>query len=54
LNHNQLTGAVDLSRLPASLESLYLQYNAGMTGAWRGKKPDDYDFDGTGITVTGA
>lgn len=54
LSQNQLTGAVNLSQLPAKLEFLQLAHNAGLTGVWTGKKPSDYDFDGTGITVAAA
>jgi hypothetical protein len=51
LPQNQLTGPVDLTKLPATLTWLQLQRNAGLTGVWRGKKPERFDFDGTGITV---
>jgi hypothetical protein len=51
LSTNQLTGHVDLTKLPASLMTLWLDRNAGLTGVWRGEKPSDYDFSGTGITV---
>ncbi len=54
LSNNPLTGPVDLTKLPASLTKLWLQHNAGLTGVWRGTKPSDFDFDGTGITVGGA
>jgi hypothetical protein len=51
LHMNQLTGPVDLTKLPASLKRLGLEKNAGLTGVWRGNKPSQFDFDGTGITV---
>jgi hypothetical protein len=54
LERNQLTGTVDLTKLPATLTTLRLEHNAGLTGVWRGSKPRDYEFDGTGITVGGA
>jgi hypothetical protein len=54
LGQNQLTGAVDLTQLPASLTHLDLQQNAGLTGEWRGAKPNRYQFEGTGITVAAA
>jgi hypothetical protein len=54
LSANKLTGPVDLSALPASLTVLWLQQNAGLTGVWRGKKPNGYNFYGSGITVAAA
>ncbi len=54
LSQNQLTGPVDLTKLPATLTSLWLDCNAGLTGVWRGEKPGDYDFRGTGIAVAAA
>jgi hypothetical protein len=53
LGWNQLTGPVDLTQLPRSLWMLGLEHNAGLTGAWRGEKPTDFDFRDTGITVDG-
>ncbi len=46
--------ACDLTQLPASLMALRLELNAGLTGVWRGTKPDFYRFDGTGIVVAAA
>jgi hypothetical protein len=54
LETNQLTGPVDLSRLPTTLARLSLYENAGLTGVWRGEKPDGFDFADTGITVVDA
>jgi hypothetical protein len=54
LHVNALSGPVDLTRLPRSLTTLWLQRNAGLTGEWRGDKPDGFDFRGTGITIAGA
>jgi hypothetical protein len=57
LYSNQLTGAVDLARLPTSLTNLWLEQNAGLTGVWREEWRGvwtDYNFRGTGITVVGA
>jgi serine/threonine protein kinase len=51
LSKNQLTGAVDLTRLPRSLTTLKLVKNVGLTGHWRGAKPDGFEFGGTGITT---
>ncbi len=49
LHENQLTGLADLTKLPASLSELCLQYNAGLTGVWRGTNPKRFDFTGTRI-----
>jgi hypothetical protein len=32
------------------MTGLRLQRNARLTGEWRGEKPSNYDFNGTGIT----
>ncbi len=33
---------------------LWLDQNAGLTGVWRGEKPNDFDVNRTGITVADA